>query len=51
MNQGFLFDQAEGHNSGFPAIAKHLNSLQEYVAYVASREPILASNYYELEKE
>ena len=47
----FLFDQAEGQNSGFPAIAKYLNSLQEYVDYVASREPILASNYYELEKE
>jgi len=47
----FLFDQAEGQNSGFPAISKYLDSLEEYVNYVASRQPILASNYYELEKE
>ena len=47
----FLFDQAEGQNSGFPAISKYLDSLDEYVDYVASRQPVLASNYYELEKE
>ncbi|MBA3286351.1 MAG: hypothetical protein H0U27_15005 [Nitrosopumilus sp.] len=47
----FLFDQAEGQNSGFPAISKYLDNLEEYVNYVASRQPILASNYYELEKE
>jgi gamma-glutamyl:cysteine ligase YbdK (ATP-grasp superfamily) len=47
----FLFDQAEGQNSGFPAISKYLESLDEYVDYVASRQPVLASNYYELEKE
>lgn len=47
----FLFDQAEGQNSGFPAISKYLESLEEYVDYVASRQPVLASNYYELEKE
>ena len=47
----FLFDQAEGQNSGFPAISKYLDSLEEYVDYVASRQPVLASNYYELEKE
>ncbi len=47
----FLFDQAEGQNSGFPAISKYLDSLDEYIDYVASRQPVLASNYYELEKE
>jgi gamma-glutamyl:cysteine ligase YbdK (ATP-grasp superfamily) len=47
----FLFDQAEGQNSGFPAISKYLDNLEEYVNYIASRQPILASNYYELEKE
>ena len=47
----FLFDQAEGQNSGFPAISKYLDNLEEYVDYVASRQPVLASNYYELEKE
>jgi gamma-glutamyl:cysteine ligase YbdK (ATP-grasp superfamily) len=47
----FLFDQAEGQNSGFPAISKYLDNLEEYVNYIASREPVIASNYYELEKE
>lgn len=47
----FLFDQAEGQNSGFPAISKYLDNLEEYVNYVASRQPIMASNYYEMEKE
>jgi hypothetical protein len=33
----FLFDQAEGQNSGFPAISKYLDNLEEYVNYIASR--------------
>lgn len=47
----FLFDQSEGQNSGFPAITKYLDNLEEYVNYLSSRQPILASNYQELEKE
>jgi gamma-glutamyl:cysteine ligase YbdK (ATP-grasp superfamily) len=47
----FLFDQAEGQNSGFPAISKYLDNLEEYVNYIAARQPVIASNYYELEKE
>jgi hypothetical protein len=47
----FLTDQTEGINSGFPAISKYLGNLEEYVDYVSSYKPVVASNYTELEKE
>ncbi len=47
----FLTDQTECINSGFPAISKYLDNLEEYVDYVGSHNPVVASNYSEIEKE
>lgn len=47
----FLSDQSEQHDSGFPAIPRYLDNLEDYVNYITSRKPLLAKNYYEMEKE
>ena len=47
----FLSDQSEGQKSGFPAISKYLENLQEYIDYVVSHPPVVAANYFGLEKE
>ena len=46
-----LYDQSEQQNSGFPAITRYLNEIGDYIDYTSSREPKLAKDYFELEKE
>jgi gamma-glutamyl:cysteine ligase YbdK (ATP-grasp superfamily) len=45
-----LYDQSEQQNSGFPAIPRYLEGVEDYIDYVTSREAITANDYFELEK-
>jgi gamma-glutamylcysteine synthetase len=47
----YLYDQSEQQNSGFPAITTYLNCIEDYIDYIKSRKPIIARDYFELEKE
>jgi gamma-glutamylcysteine synthetase len=47
----YLYDHSEQQNSGFPAIAAYMNNMNDYIDYIKSRKPILARDYFELEKE
>ena len=47
----YLYDQSEQQNSGFPAISKYLDRIEDYVDYLTSRKTIVAKDYFELEKE
>lgn len=48
----YLYDQSEQQNSGFPAITKYLDSVEDYIAYLTSRrDKVIAKDYFELEKE
>ena len=47
----YLYDQSEQQNSGFPAIPKYLEGVEDYVDYVSSHAPTVAKDYFELEKE
>jgi gamma-glutamyl:cysteine ligase YbdK (ATP-grasp superfamily) len=47
----YLYDQSEQQNSGFPAISKYLASLEDYIDYITSRKPVIAKDYFGLEKE
>ena len=47
----YLYDHSEQQNSGFPAIAAYINNMNDYIDYIKSRKPILARDYFELEKE
>ena len=47
----YLYDQSEQQNSGFPSISKYLDSVEDYIDYIISREPVIAKDYFELEKE
>jgi gamma-glutamylcysteine synthetase len=47
----YLYDQSEGQNSGFPAISRYVSSIEDYIDYINSREPNIAKDYLELEKE
>ena len=47
----YLYDQSEQQNSGFPAITTYLNCIEDYIDYIKSRKPIIARNYFDLEKE
>ena len=46
-----LYDQSEQQNSGFPAIPRYLDGIGDYIDYTTSREPKIAKDYFELEKE
>lgn len=46
-----LYDQSEQQNSGFPSIPRYLESLEDYIDYITSRDAIIAKDYLELEKE
>jgi gamma-glutamyl:cysteine ligase YbdK (ATP-grasp superfamily) len=47
----YLYDQSEEQNSGFPSISKYLDGVEDYIDYITSRKPIIAKDYFELEKE
>lgn len=47
----YLYDQSEQQNSGFPAIATYPNNIENYIDYIKSRKPIIARDYFDLEKE
>jgi gamma-glutamylcysteine synthetase len=47
----YLYDHSEQQNSGFPTIATYLNNMDDYIDYIKSRKPIIAKDYFELEKE
>jgi gamma-glutamylcysteine synthetase len=47
----YLYDQSEEQNSGFPSISKYLDDVEDYIDYIVSRKPIIAKDYFELEKE
>lgn len=46
-----LYDQSEQQNSGFPTITRYLDGVEDYIDYIASRDKIIAKDYFELEKE
>ncbi|HXV88172.1 MAG TPA: hypothetical protein VD710_03655 [Nitrososphaeraceae archaeon] len=46
-----LYDQSEQQNSGFPAIPRYLESIENYIEYISSREQNIAKDYFTLEKE
>ena len=47
----YLYDQSEQQNSGFPAITAYPNNIENYIDYIKSRKPIIARDYFDLEKE
>ena len=47
----FLYDHSEQQNSGFPAIVTYPKNIDNYIDYIKSRKPIIAKDYFELEKE
>ena len=47
----YLYDQSEQQNSGFPAIPKYLEGIEDYINYLTSRKTIIAKDYFGLEKE
>jgi gamma-glutamyl:cysteine ligase YbdK (ATP-grasp superfamily) len=47
----YLYDQSEQQNSGFPAISKYLDDIEDYIDYLTSRKSIIAKDYFGLEKE
>ncbi len=47
----YLYDQTEQQNSGFPGITRYLEGVEDYIDYIASREPVIAKDYFGLVKE
>ena len=47
----FLYDQSEQQNSGFPAIPRYLQGIENYIDYILSREQNITKDYFTLEKE
>ena len=47
----YLYDQTEQQNSGFPGVSKYLDGVEEYIDYIISRKPMIANDYFEMEKE
>ena len=46
-----LYDQSEQQNSGFPAIPKYLDGVENYIDYITSHEQNTTKDYFTLEKE
>jgi gamma-glutamyl:cysteine ligase YbdK (ATP-grasp superfamily) len=46
-----LYDQSEQQNSGFPAIPRYLDGVENYIDYITSREQNTTKGYFTLEKE
>jgi gamma-glutamyl:cysteine ligase YbdK (ATP-grasp superfamily) len=47
----YLYDQSEQQNSGFPAIPRYLDGIENYIDYITSREQNTTKDYFTLEKE
>lgn len=48
----YLYDHSEQQNSGFPAIPKYLDRIEDYINYIASRHnPENSNDYFGLEKD
>jgi hypothetical protein len=47
----YLYDHSEQQNSGFPSISKYLDGVEDYIDYITSRKPVIAKDYFGLEKE
>jgi len=47
----YLYDQSEQQNSGFPAIPRYLDGVENYIDYITSREQNTTKDYFTLEKE
>ena len=43
-----LYDQSEQQNSGFPAIPRYLEGVENYIDYISSREQNIAKDYFTL---
>jgi gamma-glutamyl:cysteine ligase YbdK (ATP-grasp superfamily) len=46
-----LYDQSEQQNSGFPAVPRYLDGVENYIDYIVSREQNTTKDYFTLEKE
>jgi gamma-glutamyl:cysteine ligase YbdK (ATP-grasp superfamily) len=46
-----LYDQSEQQNSGFPAVPRYLDGVENYIDYITSRDPNNTKDYFMLEKE
>lgn len=46
----YLYDRSEQQDSGFPAIPRYLDNLEDYIEYITSRKSNV-SDYFQLEKE
>jgi gamma-glutamyl:cysteine ligase YbdK (ATP-grasp superfamily) len=46
-----LYDQSEQQNSGFPAIPRYVDGVENYIDYIMSREQNTSKDYFTLEKE
>lgn len=47
----YLYEHSEQHNSGFPAIPKYLDKIEDYIDYVVSRPGLTQNDYFGLEKD
>lgn len=47
----YLYDRSEQQDSGFPAIPRYLDNMEDYIEYIKSRKPDTATDYFQLEKE
>jgi len=47
----YLYDHSEQHNSGFPAIPRYLDKLEDYIDYITSRTHVPSKDYFGLEKD
>ncbi len=47
----YLYDNSEQHNSGFPAIPKYLDKIEDYIDYITSRPGTSPNDYFGIEKD
>ena len=47
----YLYDHSEQQNSGFPAIPRYLDKVEDYIDYITSRTGKTSNDYFGLEKD
>jgi gamma-glutamyl:cysteine ligase YbdK (ATP-grasp superfamily) len=47
----YLYDKSEQQNSGFPALPRYLDKIEDYINYLTSRPGKIANDYFGLEKD